>query len=43
MANASPLEKNGYKVQLFQTIIYRTILLASGQLTRDPSAVGGMA
>jgi xanthine dehydrogenase YagS FAD-binding subunit len=43
MADASPLEKNGYKVQLFQTIIYRTILLASGQLTRDPSAVGGMA
>ena len=40
---ATPLAQNGYKVQLFQTVIYRTILLAAGQLKRDPSAVGGMA
>ena len=41
--SATPLEQNGYKVQLFHTVVYRTILLASGQLKRDPSAVGGMA
>lgn len=40
MQNATPLSKNGYKVQLFQTAIYRTILLAAGQMGRDPSAVG---
>ena len=43
VAGATPLSQNAYKVQLFQTVIYRTILLASGQLKRDPSAVGGMA
>ncbi|MBS1803312.1 MAG: xanthine dehydrogenase family protein subunit M [Acidobacteria bacterium] len=40
MQNATPLSQNGYKVQLFQTAIYRTILLAAGQIDRDPSAVG---
>lgn len=40
MQNATPLSQNGYKVQLFQTAIYRTILLAAGQMDRDPSAVG---
>ncbi|HVJ07796.1 MAG TPA: xanthine dehydrogenase family protein subunit M [Acidisarcina sp.] len=43
VAAATPLAQNGYKVQLFQTVVYRTILLASGQLKRDPSAIGGMA
>jgi xanthine dehydrogenase YagS FAD-binding subunit len=42
VAGATPLAQNGYKVQLFQTAVYRTILLASGQMNRDPSAVGGM-
>ena len=32
--------QNGYKVQLFQTAVYRTILLAAGQMDRDPSAIG---
>jgi xanthine dehydrogenase YagS FAD-binding subunit len=40
VANATPLSQNGYKVQLFQTAVYRTILLAAGQMSRDPSAVG---
>ena len=40
MQKATPLSQNGFKVQLFQTAIYRTILLAAGQLQRDPSAVG---
>jgi xanthine dehydrogenase YagS FAD-binding subunit len=40
MQNATPLSQNGYKVQLFQTAIYRTILLAAGKMDRDPSAVG---
>ena len=40
MTNATPLSQNGYKVQLFQTAIYRTILLAAGQMDRDPSAAG---
>lgn len=40
MQNATPLSQNGYKVQLFQTAIYRTILLAAGQMDRDPSAAG---
>lgn len=43
VSGATPLAQNSYKVQLFQTVIYRTILLAAGQLKRDPSAVGGMA
>jgi xanthine dehydrogenase YagS FAD-binding subunit len=37
---ATPLSQNGYKVQLFQTAVYRTILLAAGQMGRDPSAIG---
>jgi xanthine dehydrogenase YagS FAD-binding subunit len=40
VANATPLSQNGYKVQLFQTAVSRTILLAAGQMGRDPSAVG---
>ena len=40
MAGAMPLSMNGYKVQLFPTAIYRTILLAAGQMERDPSAAG---
>jgi xanthine dehydrogenase YagS FAD-binding subunit len=37
---ATPLPKNGYKTQLFETAVYRTILLAAGQMDRDPSAIG---
>jgi xanthine dehydrogenase YagS FAD-binding subunit len=40
VAKATPLSQNGYKVQLFQTAVYRTILLAAGQMQRDPSAIG---
>jgi xanthine dehydrogenase YagS FAD-binding subunit len=40
MQNATPLSHNGFKIQLFQTAIYRTILLAAGQMQRDPSAIG---
>ena len=40
MQGATPLSQNGYKVQLFQTAIYRTVLLAAGQMQRDQSAVG---
>ena len=40
VANATPLSQNGYKVQLFQTAVYRTMLLAAGQMGRDPSAIG---
>jgi len=40
MQGATPLSQNGYKTQLFQTAIYRTILLAAGQMPRDPSAIG---
>ncbi len=40
MAGATPLSKNGYRTQLFQTAIYRTVLLAAGQMDRDPSAIG---
>jgi len=40
MQNATPLSGNAFKTQLFQTAIYRTILLAAGQMQRDPSAVG---
>jgi xanthine dehydrogenase YagS FAD-binding subunit len=38
--NATPLSKNAYKTQLFETAVYRTILLAAGQMDRDPSAIG---
>ena len=37
---ATPLSQNSFKIQLFQTAIYRTILLAAGQVQRDPSAIG---
>jgi xanthine dehydrogenase YagS FAD-binding subunit len=40
MQGATPLSQNGYKMQLFQTAIYRTVLLAAGQMQRDQSAVG---
>jgi xanthine dehydrogenase YagS FAD-binding subunit len=40
MQGATPLSQNGYKTQLFQTAIYRTVLLAAGQMKRDPGAVG---
>ena len=40
MAGATPLSQNGFKTQLFQTAIYRTVLLAAGQMERDPSAIG---
>jgi len=40
MQGATPLSQNAFKIQLFQTAIYRTILLAAGQLQRDPSAIG---
>ena len=40
MAGAMPLSMNAYKVQLFPVAIYRTILLAAGQMDRDPSAAG---
>jgi xanthine dehydrogenase YagS FAD-binding subunit len=43
IAGATPLPQNSYKLQLFQTAVYRTILLAAGQMDRDPSAIGGMA
>jgi xanthine dehydrogenase YagS FAD-binding subunit len=37
---AMPLSMNAYKVQLFPVAVYRTILLAAGQMDRDPSAAG---
>jgi xanthine dehydrogenase YagS FAD-binding subunit len=40
MLHATPLSQNGYKTQLFETAIYRTVLLAAGQMQRDPSSVG---
>jgi xanthine dehydrogenase YagS FAD-binding subunit len=40
MQDATPLSQNGFKIQLFQTAIYRTVLLAAGQMPRDPSAIG---
>jgi xanthine dehydrogenase YagS FAD-binding subunit len=40
MQSATPLSQNGYKTQLFQTAVYRTILLAAGQMQRDPSSIG---
>jgi xanthine dehydrogenase YagS FAD-binding subunit len=40
MTGAMPLSMNAYKVQLFPAAIYRTILLAAGQMDRDPSAAG---
>jgi xanthine dehydrogenase YagS FAD-binding subunit len=40
MTNVQPLSMNAYKVELFPVAIYRTILLAAGQMGRDPSAAG---
>lgn len=40
MTGAMPLSMNAYKVQLFPVAVYRTILLAAGQMERDPSAAG---
>src|SRR5580704_8823563 len=40
MQGATPLSQNGFKTQLFQTAIYRTVLLAAGQMPRDPSSIG---
>ena len=40
MTNAMPLSMNAYKVQLFPVAVYRTVLLAAGQMDRDPSAAG---
>jgi xanthine dehydrogenase YagS FAD-binding subunit len=40
MTGAMPLSMNAYKVQLFPAAIYRTILLAAGQMDHDPSAAG---
>src|SRR3984957_8685931 len=40
MQGATPLSQNGFKMQLFQTAIYRTVLLAAGQMPRDPSSIG---
>lgn len=40
MQGATPLSQNGFKTQLFQTAIYRTVLLAAGQMQRDPSSIG---
>src|ERR1035438_8806429 len=40
MSNVQPLTMNGYKVELFAAAIYRTVLLAAGQIDRDPSAAG---
>ena len=41
VANATPLSRNGYKKALFETAVYRTVLLAAGLMGRDRSAVGG--
>src|SRR6202046_2573589 len=40
MQSATPLSQNGFKTQLFQTAIYRTILLAAGQMQGRPRRVG---
>jgi len=40
MEGVKPLSMNAYKVDLFPVAIYRTILLAAGQMDRDPSAAG---
>ena len=40
MEGATPLSQNSFKTQLFQTAIYRTVLLAAGLMERDPSAIG---
>jgi xanthine dehydrogenase YagS FAD-binding subunit len=40
MEGAHPLSMNAYKVELFPVAIYRTVLLAAGQMDRDPRAAG---
>jgi xanthine dehydrogenase YagS FAD-binding subunit len=40
MEGATPLSMNAYKVDLFPVAIYRTVLLAAGQMDRDPRAAG---
>jgi xanthine dehydrogenase YagS FAD-binding subunit len=40
MQGATPLSQNGFKTQLFETAIYRTVLLAAGQMQRDASSIG---
>ena len=40
MQSATPLSQNAFKTQLFQTAIYRTVLLAAGQMQRDTSSIG---
>jgi xanthine dehydrogenase YagS FAD-binding subunit len=40
MRGATALSMNGYKLQIFSTAIYRTILLAAGMMDRDPSVAG---
>jgi xanthine dehydrogenase YagS FAD-binding subunit len=40
MNGVKPLSMNAYKVELFPVAIYRTILLAAGLMSRDPSAAG---
>ncbi len=40
MEGAVPLSMNAYKVDLFPVAIYRTVLLAAGQMDRDPRAAG---
>jgi len=40
MTNVQPLSMNSYKVELFPVAIYRTVLLAAGQMDRDASAAG---
>ena len=40
MKSATPLSQNAFKTQLFETAIYRTVLLAAGQMQRDPSSIG---
>ena len=40
MQGATPLSMNAYKVDLFPVAIYRTVLLAAGQMDRDPRAAG---
>jgi xanthine dehydrogenase YagS FAD-binding subunit len=40
MTGAMPLSMNAYKVQLFPVAVYRTVLLAAGQMDRDPGAAG---
>lgn len=40
MNGATPLSQNSFKMQLFETAVYRTVLLAAGLMGRDPSAIG---